>query len=214
MRLVAALVLASLGLAGCRTLATGAGAPPPDPAAAEAAQRARTRALGLAGGDCGAPAWSMAGRVALSNGKDGGSGQLEWTQGAGAVRMTLSAPITRQNWVLDVDAGGATLQGVPGGPVHAMDATALLREATGWDIPVGALGCWLRGAAAGSAGSDAPRIVYGGDLLPVRIEQGGWSIDYGGWQADAASGLPMPSRINAQRGADRVRLVVDRWGVE
>ena len=58
------------------------------------------------------------------------------------------------------------------------------------------------------------RIEFGADLLPLRLEQGGWTVDYSGWKPDPLTRLPMPSRINAQRGEDRVRLVVDRWGFE
>ena len=186
----------------------------PDMNAAAAAQQVRAAALGLAAGDCTAPGWAMTGRVALSNGKDGGSGQLEWTQGAGSLHLMLSAPITRQTWVLDADAKGATLQGVPNGPLRGDDAARLLREATGWDIPVAALGCWLRAVQADPAVFGAAEIRYGADLLPLRIEQGGWTVDYSGWKPDPFSRLPMPSRINAQRGDNRVRLVVDRWGLE
>lgn len=218
MRLACAIALAWVALAGCQGMAPRPAAPP-DPAAAAAAQQSRAAALGLADGDCAAPAWAMTGRVALSNGRDGGSGQLEWTQGAGSTHLLLSAPITRQNWMLDVDARGATLQGVPDGPLRGDDAARLLREATGWDIPVAALGCWLRAVAAaplrfGAARIEAARIEYGADLLPLRIEQGGWTVDFSGWKPDPFSQLPMPSRINAQRGDDRVRLVVDRWGLQ
>ena len=214
MRQALAIALACAALAGCQTMAPRP-ATATDQAAADAAQQARASALGLKSGDCAAPGWAMAGRVALSNGKQGGSGQLEWTQGAGALHMLLSAPITRQNWVLDVDPrGAATLQGLSNGPLRGDDAAQLVLEATGWDIPVAALGCWMRGVAAAEAAVGVARIEFGMDLLPLRIEQGGWTVDYSGWKPDPFPRLPMPSRINAQRGEDRVRLVVDRWGLE
>lgn len=212
MRLRASVAVACLALAGCHTIATKPVVIDlPDPVAAQSAQRAREAALGLAAGDCAVPGWSMAGRVALSNGKDGGSGRIEWLQGDGRMQVSLSAPITRQSWTLAIDAGEATLDGVPNGPLRGSEAGALLRTATGWDIPVAALGCWVRGAQAGSARYGASRIDFGAGLLPSRIEQGGWVVDYADWKADPVSGLPMPGRINAQRGEDRVRLVVDRW---
>ena len=212
MRLRAPIAAACLALAGCQTIATKPVVVDlPDPAAAQAAQRARETALGLATGDCAVPNWSMSGRVALSNGKDGGSGRIEWLQGDGRVQVTLSAPITRQNWTLAVDAGEATLDGVPNGPLSGPDAAALLRTATGWDIPVAALGCWVRGAPAPAGTLGASRIEFAASLLPVRLEQGGWRVDYADWKVDGVSGLSMPGRINAQRGEDRVRLVVDRW---
>jgi len=208
-RLALPAAVAGLLLAGCQTVAMKP-PPPVDGLAAEAAQRARETTLGLAAGDCATPNWSMAGRVALSNGRDGGSGRIEWLQGDGRMQVGLSAPVTRQSWALVVDAGEASLEGVPNGPLRGPDAGVLLRMATGWDIPVAALGCWLRGARAGAA-LGAAEIAYDAGLRPSRMTQGGWTIDYAGWKADPASGLSMPGRINAQRGEDRVRLVVDRW---
>ena len=180
--------------------------------AAATAHRQRIASLGLSDGDCAAPDWVMTGRVALSNGKDGGSGRLEWSQSGGKVRIGLSAPVTRQGWMLELDASGATLQGVPDGPVHGTDAGALLRERTGWDIPVTGLGCWVRGAWASEAAFGEARVGYGPDGQVQRIEQADWIIEYADWRVDAVSGVELPARITALRGESRVRLVVDRWG--
>ena len=203
--------VALLALAGCATVGTPPPAAPGDIGAFEAAQREREAALGLATGDCGTPAWSMTGRVALSNGRDGGSGRIDWRQAAGSASVTLSAPVTRQSWTLRASPSGATLEGVPNGPLAGPDAETLLRETTGWQIPVAALGCWMRGARAGVAVGEAS-IAYGVDGNPLHIEQGGWRIEFDGWGEDA--GQRVPARVNAQRGQDRVRLVVDLWGVE
>lgn len=212
--------LGLIALAGCQSV------PMAGPAAAEAvvgsasaspaaiAHRERIARLGLTDGDCAAPDWTMTGRVALSNGKNGGSGRLEWSQAGGKVRIGLSAPVTRQGWVLELDASGATLQGVPDGPVHGRDAGALLRERTGWDIPVAGLGCWVRGAWASEAAFGDASIGYGRDGQVQRIEQAGWTIEYTDWQPDAVSGVELPGRITALRAEDRVRLVVDRWNAE
>jgi len=189
-------------------LGTTAGLP------AAMAHRQRIDRLGLAGGECAAPEWAMTGRVALSNGKDGGSGRLEWSQSGGKVRIGLSAPVTRQGWVLEVDAKGATLQGVPDGPVHGADAAALLRERTGWDIPVTGLGCWVRGAWASEAAFGEARVGYGADGQVQRIEQADWTIEYAEWRLYPISGVALPARITALRGENRVRLIVDRWGAD
>ncbi|MDI1254448.1 lipoprotein insertase outer membrane protein LolB [Thermomonas sp.] len=179
--------------------------------AAKLAQKARIAALGLGQVACDAPAWTMLGRVALSNGKDGGSGRIEWTQGAGRTEVTLSAPVTRQSWTLTADADGVALEGVSGGPLRGTDAGQLLRQSTGWEIPVAALGCWLRGAPAESGAMGEASSVFGIDTRLLRIEQGGWVIDYSNWQPDPDSGVELPTRINAEQASNRVRLVVDRW---
>src|SRR5690606_13870120 len=82
-------------------------------------------------------AWGLAGRVAISGGRQGGSGRLDWVQQGGRYEVTLSAPVTRQGWRLSGDAGRARLEGVEGGPREGADVEALLLEATGWDIPGG-----------------------------------------------------------------------------
>lgn len=209
----AALTLASaVVLAGCASL------PAPgvvgDAAAGAAAQRQRARALGLADGDCAAPAWTLVGRVALSDGRRGGSGRIEWTQAAGVQQLRLSAPVTRQSWVLDITADGAELRGGAAEPLRDPDPARLLRDATGWEVPVAALGCWVRGAAAPMPGGG--RIDYGPDLLPRRIVQAGWTVEYGGWTSPGADtgALPLPVRVEVRRGNSRVRLVVDQWGTE
>lgn len=214
------LALVLIMLAGCRGVpmadrppvetVVGSGADSP----AAIAHRQRIARLGLGGGDCAVPEWAMTGRVALSNGKDGGSGRLEWSQSNGKVRIGLSAPVTRQGWVLELDAEGATLQGVPDGPVHGVDAAALLRDRTGWDIPVTGLGCWVRAAWASEATFGEAKVGYGADGKVQRIEQAGWTIEYSDWQLDAVSGVELPGRINTLRGENRVRLVVDRWGAD
>ncbi|HQE08717.1 MAG TPA: lipoprotein insertase outer membrane protein LolB [Thermomonas sp.] len=156
----------------------------------------------------------MAGRMAISNGKDAGAARFEWTQGEGRLQLQLTAPITAQTWVLQSDTQGAQLQGMPQGSQHGADAATLLRTATGWDIPIQALGCWMRAVAASEFGLGAAQIHFDGQLLPRQIEQGGWKIEYSRWQLDPFSGLQMPSRIDAQRGKSRVKLAIDRWGLE
>ena len=214
------IVLAGLVLAGCSSLrpqprtpgelVVGTGGSE----AAKAEQQARILKLGLGSGQCDVPSWQMTGRVALSNGRDGGSGRIEWAQGERRSEVTLSAPVTRQTWTLVVDAAGARLAGVPNGPLSGVDASQLLRDATGWEIPVTALGCWLRGADADQAKLGESRIAFGTDRLPLRIEQDGWTIDYADWKLDGISGALLPARVNAQRGDSWVRLIVDRWNAE
>jgi outer membrane lipoprotein LolB len=187
-------------------------APPIAAAAATAAQEAREVAL-QADRD-----WSLAGRVALSNGRQGGSGRLDWQQDGARYAVSLSAPVTRQSWRLSGTPGGAVLEGLEGGPRHGVDPGLLLRESTGWEIPVAALPDWLRGARAADQGPAA--LAFGADGRLATMEQGGWRIAYADWrlpepasdQAAAVAPVALPHRIEASRGEARVRLLVDDWG--
>ena len=206
MKLLALTVAAAAALlAACAAQPVRPHLTPAQVATAQAAQLEREQAL-RADGD-----WSLAGRIAVSNRGKGGSGRLEWSHDGGDYTVALSAPVTRQGWRLSGGGRHAVLEGLEGGPRHGTDARQLLLEATGWDIPVDALGDWVRGARAQAAGP--ARIEYGANLLPAAMEQGGWRIEYE-WPGPQP-GLavpPLPSRLDATRGEARVRLVVDEWG--
>lgn len=189
-------LLAACATQAPRTLAPG------QLAAAEAAQEAREAALRRE------PGWSLTGRLAVSAGRNGGSGRLDWRQNGANFDVSVSAPVTRQSWRLSGDAGGARLEGLDGGPRTGPDAATLLREATGWEIPVVALADWVRGARAPALGP--AQVEFDADGRLRRLGQGGWTIDYT-WP-DAASGPgAMPSRLDARRGDARVKLVIDAW---
>lgn len=169
--------------------------------------------------------WSLQGRVALANGDEGGSGRIDWQQAGPRYAVSLSAPITRQSWRLSGDADGALLEGLEGGPRRGLDPARLLRESTGWEIPVTALASWVRGARADALGP--AQLQFGADGRLARIVQGGWTIQYSDWRLPPATDataagsvattsvdVALPHRLEAVRGEARVRLVVDGWGAD
>jgi outer membrane lipoprotein LolB len=151
------------------------------------------------------PDWALSGRIAISDGKDGGSGRIEWKQHGSDFDIRLSAPITRQSWRLVREGSRVRLEGLEGGTLEGTDAQALLYQALGWLVPVDALSAWARGARSGS---DA-QLQFGADGLPSLLTEDDWSVDYRAW--DAGSNPPRPKKVFAAQGESRVRLSVDRW---
>ena len=201
LRHLAAAAIAAWALSACVSQPTRAPAPV-DPAEA---QRGDAQRRSLAD-------WSLSGRVAVSNGRQGGgSGRIDWKQHGGRYEISLAAPITRQSWRLAGDARHARLEGIEGGPREGEDVEALLRAATGWDIPVRAMVDWVRGIPAPEADFGAAGVALGAGSLPASIEQAGWRIDYRDWYAAGAGQPALPRRMEAQRGEAKVRLVVDDW---
>ncbi|WP_202840660.1 lipoprotein insertase outer membrane protein LolB [Luteimonas saliphila] len=205
MRRLRACALAAVAAA---MLAACVSSPTRAPVPIDRAQAARADAQRAALGD-----WSLQGRVAISSGRQGGSGRLDWTQRGGRYDIALAAPVTRQGWRLSGDAVSARLEGIEGGPREGGAVEALLFQATGWDIPVRAMVDWIRGVPAEAGAHGPARLEHGSGDLPVRLEQGGWRIEYRDWY-EAGVGQPaLPRRIDASRGEARVRLVVDGWTV-
>lgn len=171
---------------------------PPITGTPEANQAARATKLAAS------QAWSVSGRIAVSNGQQGGSGRIEWKQDGMRYAATLSAPVTRQSWRVNGGPDGATIEGLSGGPRSGADASALVFEATRWRVPVNAMGDWLLGL---QRSGDVAH--FGGDGRVERIEGEGWVVSYSDWRP--VEGVELPGRIEAVQGAAKVRLVVDNW---
>jgi outer membrane lipoprotein LolB len=194
-RSVAAVLLSLVVLlAGC------AGQPRRDASPQDLAQQAAREAL-LAG----QAQWSLEGRIAVSGGGDGGSGQLRWTQAGAETVFEMRAPVSRQTWRLTASPGSVRLDGLDGGPRTGDDAEALLRSELGWNLPLSNLASWVRGMR----GPGPARVQLDADGLPAAIEQHGWRIEYRAW--DRSTDPALPSRVFASRGDQRVRLAVSHW---
>lgn len=148
--------------------------------------------------------WSFTGRLAVSQGSNGGNARIEWRQNGPDFDIQLSAPITRQSWRLRQAAGKVSLEGLDGGRREGADAEALLQEATGWRIPLAAMSAWVRGVRAPGA-SDLSFDAHG---LPATIRQHGWAVEYRGWFARTPA---LPEKVFARQGEASVRLVVEAW---
>lgn len=194
-RLLAAAMLA-IAIAGCA-------GPRVKPVAADSAhladQAAREHALAAR------PTWSVRGRLGVSDGRDSGSGSLEWSQREDAYSFSLHAPVTGKTWVLSGDDTHALLQGVRDQPLAGSNAQSLLETELGWHVPVAELAFWVRAMRA----PGAARMTFRSDGLPATIEQSGWTVDY--LDYDAGQSPPLPSRVFARKGNYKVRLAIQSW---
>jgi len=187
------IVLAVLALAACAPVRVRE---TPAAASAQAAREAQLKTR---------VSWTITAHIGVSNGNDGGSGDLVWTQHGDRYEFTVHAPVTGRTWKLSGDTGSATLEGVDPQPDHASDPERLLRERLGWDVPLANLAAWVRGMRA----AGASRVEYDAQNLPALIEQAGWKVEYRDWLAERDP--PLPRKLFASRGSARVRVVIDTW---
>lgn len=201
----------AVSLSACVSLDTRKAPAAPDvvttvSAEAQQAEAARVAALRAQ------PAWSFQGRVAVSKGRNGGSGRIDWQQQAHQYVVSLSAPVTRQSWTLsgDSQSRAGRLDGVEGGPRQGEDAQQVLLEATGWDIPVNQLPDWVRGLVAEGA-TGAEQVDRDAEGRPRRVRQMGWDIQFLDWYPAEGDRPVLPRRVEAVNGDAKVRLLVDGW---
>ncbi|MCD9086081.1 lipoprotein insertase outer membrane protein LolB [Stenotrophomonas sp. SY1] len=177
-------------------------------AAAQAAEQARQAALRAQ------PDWVLQGRVAISKGRNGGNGRIDWHQQSGQYQVSLAAPVTRQSWQLSGGPGQPVrLDGLEGGPRSGDDAGQVLLQAIGWEIPVEQLQDWVRGLPAEQAGAP-DHLGFDAEGRPRVLRQFGWQVDYLDWYPAEAGRPALPRRIEAVSGDAKVRLIVDAWGAD
>ena len=152
--------------------------------------------------------WTINARIGVSNGKDGGSGDLVWTQNGDRYEFTVHAPVTGRTWKLSGDAHEAVLEGVDPQPAADSDPERLLRERLGWDMPLAQLSAWVRGMRA----SGSANVEYDAQNLPASIEQSGWKVEYREWLSDRDP--PLPRKLFASRGNARVRVAIESWSFD
>jgi outer membrane lipoprotein LolB len=171
--------------------------------AALAAQAAREAQL------ADADHWTLEGHLAVSDGREGGSGSLTWTQDGERYDFELRAPITGKSFRLSGGPAGASLEGIEGGPLHGPDAEALMRKALGWEVPLREMRAWVLGLRA----PDAPaELSFGEHDLPALLQQDGWTVDYRAW--DLARRPPLPQKVFASRPPYKVKLSIDSFRLD
>lgn len=150
--------------------------------------------------------WILDGRLAINDGKDGGSGELRWHHAAASTRMDFHGALGRGAWRLQADPGGVELTFADGRQRRAASIDELVRSEAGWPVPVQALSWWVRGLAAPG---EPERLSLGEQGLPSELQQNGWSVEYGRYSEVGEEALPM--RMTARQGDRTVKLVVRKW---
>ncbi|WP_266169325.1 lipoprotein insertase outer membrane protein LolB [Dyella subtropica] len=163
-------------------------------------QAARERVL------AGTDHWSLQGKLGVSDGKDGGSGTLQWTQDGERYEFTMRSPVIGKSFRLSGGPEGALLEGLDGGPLRGPDAESLMYKALGWEVPLRDLRAWVLGLRADSGPAE---LSFGANRLPSLLQQDGWNVDYREW--DAARQPPVPTKVFADKPPYRVRLSIESW---
>ncbi|MFC3194570.1 lipoprotein insertase outer membrane protein LolB [Marinicella sediminis] len=146
----------------------------------------------------------LTGKMAFSDGDQGGSGQLEWVQKQDSLQVTLKAPLSKRSWQLTEQSDYSMIRQDDGQTSYADNTDELVDAQLGWDVPWQALRQWVRGehTANGSRSTDEQ-----GDVM---INDQGWQIVYTRFKA-TPDGQSYPSRITARNGSHSIKLVIKSW---
>jgi len=154
------------------------------------------------------PDWSVSGRLALSDGDRGGSLSMRWQAQGDSHLITLGTLVGGRQWRLSFDADSAILEGSDVGRLVGPEPDPLVEAAIGWPIPVSDLAWWVRGLVPPER---AREIRYADDGTLASAEAAPWSLVFERY-SDYASTV-LPSRIEAESGDYRVRMVLRNWSL-
>ncbi len=149
--------------------------------------------------------WRLEGKLALSDGRNSGSGRFEWFKDAGLSTVSMTAPLGQGYWQLEERPDEVTLRSSRNGVFSGQSAAALLAQEVGWDVPWDALPYWLFGLPwQEDASFVALARSEGGRLWEM-----GWKIEYSRFKHTPA-GL-LPHKLVAHRPPYTIKLIVRQW---
>jgi outer membrane lipoprotein LolB len=186
----------SLVLAGCSRVQTRSSE---DPASALAYQ-SRFDQLELLSD------WTLEGRLAISDGNEGGSGSLSWFSSETVTRMSFRGAMGKGAWQLQSDANGARLELADGAVRFAPTVAELVLEQVGWKVPVEALSWWIKGLAL--PGEWEARLIDAEGRV-VELRQSGWDVDFSNYSLQ--ENLWLPGKLTARRGNYLVKMAIRKW---
>ena len=210
-RVAAGAVLLALWLAGCASAPTRPPAADPD---AEWASRQKVL-IPMAN-------WELDGRMSMSAAKEGWQASLRWQHRDHRQTINLAGPFGGGALRLTQDAQGATLRDADQQTHRARDVRTLMRNMTGWDVPLDGLHYWVLGVPMPNEPSDEEIDAWG---RPTVLKQLGWKIEF--LEYTRVGRFDLPAKLFLKRrlkGVDNgetdgpredavleVRLVISRW---
>jgi outer membrane lipoprotein LolB len=151
--------------------------------------------------------FELKGRVAVAVGGEGFQARLRWVQDGAQTQLSLAGPLGAGGVQVTSDDSHVSITTSRGEHLDDQAAREELTARLGFEPPFTSLRYWMLGVPD-------PRSPATETLDPqqqlLRLEQGGWQIDYTAYMPVNSQSLP--AKVTLQNADVRVRLVVDSWG--
>ncbi len=152
--------------------------------------------------------WTLNGRVAVATATEGFSGGLTWRQDGPRAEIELRAPLGGTALSIRIDGPAMSVTDGSGVTVDGDAAHDMVAAEIGAPLPVAELRYWLVGAPAPDA---SHREALGPDGRLESLEQAGWQVRYGRYEAVGI--VVLPARMEIESETVRLRLAVASWGL-
>jgi len=144
------------------------------------------------------------GKMAVSDGAEGGSGRLTWQQQSNFVETLFKGPMSQGSWLLTETESEAIMLVDNRETYTANKAEQLVSDFIGWSVPWQALKSWIKGRPLQSNRAEVQFAANG-----KTIYEQGWQINYDQYRSypDAC----LPHSITASKDSYRIKLIISSW---
>lgn len=150
--------------------------------------------------------WSLAGKLSVDDGEDGGSGRLQWKVADPVSDLSFRGALGKGAWQLHIEPGLAELRKSDGSVLFAESVGQLIESELGWSVPVNALRWWVLGV---NAPGPTDALELDGEGRAALLRQFGWQVSFSRYSPVA--GIELPGRVDALRDDRRVKLAIASW---
>ncbi len=150
--------------------------------------------------------WTLTGRLAASNNKDGGSGSLSWQQQGSSSQMSFRGTLGKGAWELVALPGRASLRFADGREYSAPSIAQLVTSHMHAKVPVDALSWWVLGMARPDDWADRQLDEEG---RMIHLKQLGWDVSFSNYKLSEQVWLP--GKLVARNGDHTVKLAISTW---
>jgi outer membrane lipoprotein LolB len=191
-----AVLIAALALGACSTLH---GTAPSGAQDEPAWQSHRAQLTTLA-------AWEFDGEVGFMDGKDSGSGSLDWKQQDDKCSLDFHGPLGAGAVHMEGDATLLHVKTSRGDDFVTDDPETDLGARLHQPLPVLSMRYWVLGLP--DPGADFTKTSDASGEL-VTLDQRGWHVEYRAYAP--VDGFSLPTQLTLQRDAVRIKLAVSDW---
>jgi outer membrane lipoprotein LolB len=153
--------------------------------------------------------WSLTGRLAASDGKDGGGGEFSWQQDSTATHMSFRGALGKGAWELSAGMGQANLTLADGRQYSAASIAELVTAHMQAKVPVDALAWWVLGLARPGQ-YESRQLDQEGRITQLR--QFGWDVIFSGYSQTGETWLP--GKLVARNKQHSVKLAISDWALQ
>lgn len=151
--------------------------------------------------------WQFKARSSIRQDKESWQASLRWQQDSTDYEVQVLGPFSMGGLILKGDDQQVILTLADGQQWQAKAPEGLLKQATGWQLPISALRYWVRGLPATNL--PLAKKELNDDAQIITMTQGEWQIKFPEYMK--VKGKLLPRKVFIENSQLHLKMVIDKW---